>query len=287
MTAALYIGETVHQRLAPKTHRFRYRLFQLLLDVDRIDEDLKGLGLIRRGPLGLFSFDERDHGWRDGRPLRGWVEARLAETGVTASAHRIRLLTFPRVLGFVFNPISLIYVEDPAGGLEAVIYEVNNTFGQTHAYVAPAAGQGPQRQSAAKRLFVSPFFGVDGEYRFLVTPPGETLTLSIARVHRRRADFTATLSAERHDLTDRRLLALFFGLPLLTLKVVAAIHWQALRLWLRGVPLVPRPPGPDVGASAATLRSRAMRESDVSLPATEGSSDDPDRPDAGLRPAAS
>ena len=154
MTAALYVGETTHHRLTPRPHRFRYRLFQLLLDADRIEEDLGNLKWLRQGRFGLFSIDERDHGWRDGRPLRSWVETRLAEAGLTATAHRIRLLTFPRVLGFVFNPISLIYVEDAAGDLEAVIYEVNSTFGQTHAYVAPATGRGRQRQTADKRLFV-------------------------------------------------------------------------------------------------------------------------------------
>lgn len=256
MTAAIYIGETTHHRLIPKTHRFRYRLFQLLLDVDRIDEDFRGLGMIRRGRIGLFSYDDRDHGWRDGRPLRGWVEALLAEHGLVATAHRIRLLTFPRVLGFVFNPISLVFVEDAAGGLEAVIYEVNSTFGQTHAYVAPADGDGPQRQSAAKRLFVSPFFGITGEYRFLVSPPGERLDLSIVKVRGRRADFTATLTGERRPLTDRQLLALFFGLPLLTFKVVAAIHWEALRLALKRLRLIPRPPGPARGSSLGVLHTR-------------------------------
>ena len=121
MTAALYVGETVHHRLSPKPHSFRYRLFQLLLDIDRIDSDLRGLKALRHGRFGLFSFDDRDHGWRDKRSLRSWVMARLSEAAVPATACRIRLLTFPRVLGFVFNPISVFYVEDVAGGLEAMI----------------------------------------------------------------------------------------------------------------------------------------------------------------------
>jgi DUF1365 family protein len=280
MTASLYVGETAHLRLTPRRHGFRYRLFQLLLDIDRIDEDLKGLKLIRQGRFGLFSFDNRDHGWRDWLPLRGWVEARLAEAGVAATAHRIRLLTFPRILGFVFNPISLFYVEDADGRLEAVIYEVNSTFGQTHAYVAPAAGPGPQRQTADKQLYVSPFYGLEGSYRFDVTPPDETLNLSIVKSTDGRPDFTATLALTRRPLTDAALLAQFFSMPLLTLKVVAAIHWEALRLFLKGVPLVRRPTAPDVGTSRASLRSRATRENNVILPATEGSANDADEPDA-------
>lgn len=280
MTAALYVGETRHHRLSPRPHRFRYRLFQLLLDVDRLDDDLRGLTMLRRGRLGLFSFDERDHGWRDGRPLRAWVEAQLAQADAPATARRIRLLAFPRVLGFVFNPISLFYVEDAAGHLEAIIYEVNNTFGQTHAYVAPARGRGWQRQEAAKRLFVSPFYAVEGLYRFDVSRPGARLALSIVKSTDGAPDFSATLSLRRAPLTDRRLLALFLGMPLMTLKVVAAIHWQALRLFLKGIPLLPRPTAPDAGFSRAALQSRATGKNDVILRGTERSADDIHAPDA-------
>lgn len=284
MTAWLYDGETTHRRVGAVTHGFRYRLFQILLDVDRIDEDLRGLRTVRRGRLGLFSYDDHDHGWRDGRPLRGWVVERLAEAGVAATAHRIRLLAMPRVLGFVFNPISLFYVEDADGGLEAVIYEVNSTFGQSHAYVAPASGPGPQRQRADKRLFVSPFYGVDGSYRFDVTPPGETLDLAIVKTDAAgQAEFTATLHGERKALTDARILRLFLGFPLMTLQVVAGIHWQAVRLFVKGVRLVPRPDGPDIGTSAATLDARLARKNDVTFARKEGSADDDHGPDPRLQ----
>ncbi len=280
MTAALYVGQTTHQRLTPRRHRFRYSLFQLLLDVDDIDRDLRGLWVLRRGRFGLLSVDDRDHGWRDGRPLRDWVETRLAEAGVPASADRIRLLAFPRVLGFVFNPISLIYVEDAGGNLEAVIYEVNSTFGQTHAYVAPAAGGGRQQQVAEKRLFVSPFYGIDGDYRFEVTPPDDRLDLSIVKTSGGRPDFTATLALQRRPLNNRALLRVFLAMPLMTLKVVAAIHWEALRLFLKGVALAPRPPSPDVGVSRAALISRATGKNDVTLCGTERSADVVHGPDA-------
>ncbi len=275
MTAWLYEGQTTHRRVGAVTHGFRYGLFQILLDVDRISDDLRGLRMIRRGRFGLFSYHDRDHGWRDDRPLRPWVMDRLARSGVAATAHQIRLLAMPRVLGFVFNPISLIYVEDAAGDLEAVIYEVNSTFGQTHAYVAPANGRGVQRQQADKRLFVSPFYGLDGAYRFDVTPPGETLDLAIVKTDAEgAAEFTATLSAERKPLTDARMLRLFLGFPLMTLQVLAGIHWQALRLFMKGVRLVPRPDGPDIGTSAATLDPRPARKNDASFRRKEGSADD-------------
>lgn len=283
MTAWLYEAETTHRRTGEVSHGFRYRLFQILLDVDRIDEDLAGLRMIRRGRFGLFSYDDRDHGWRDGRPLRPWVLERLAEAGVSASARRIRLLAMPRVLGFVFNPISLIFVNDGEGDLEAVIYEVNSTFRQRHAYVAPAAGSGVQRQTAEKRLFVSPFYGVDGAYRFEIAPPDQRLRLSIAKTDADgRPEFLATLNGERFPLKDGRMLWLFFSFPLMTLQVLAGIHWEALRLFVKGARLAPRPTAADIGTSRATLNARVARKNDVSFVPTEGSADDDHRPDPRL-----
>jgi uncharacterized protein len=252
MTAAasLYVGRTTHARRGPRAHQFSYGLFQLLIDIDHVEDASRGLQLFRHGRFGLFSFAERDHGARDGTSLRGWVEAKLAEAGLSVSAAHIRLLSFPRMLGFVFNPISIFFVEDARGRLEAVVYEVNNTFGQTHAYVAPALGGGCERQEAEKRLYVSPFYRVEGEYRFQIVPPGERFNLVITKAVGGEADFTATLSAERRPLTDAALLKLFFAMPLMTLGVVAAIHWQALKLWLKGAPFGARPPGPQAGMSA-------------------------------------
>jgi DUF1365 family protein len=247
--ASLYVGRTTHARTKPRPHRFAYRVGQLLIDVDRVDEALCGTRLIRHGRFGLFSFCERDHGDRDGAPLRGWVERLLADAGLAASAHRIRLLCFPRVLGFVFNPLSIIFVEDAAGRLEAVVYEVNNTFGQTHAYAVRANGRQLERHEADKRLYVSPFHRVEGFYRFRLTPPGERFDLAIQTLVDGAVDFTATLHAERTTLTDRALARLFFSMPFMTLGVVLAIHWQALVLWCKRAPFGARPPGPRAGMS--------------------------------------
>jgi DUF1365 family protein len=248
--AALYVGRTAHSRLAPRPHRFSYRLFQLLLDVDRIDQAAAPLRLLRHGRFGVFSFTERDHGARDGRPLRAWVSAALGRAGVPASAARIRLLCFPRVLGFVFNPLSIFFIHAADERLEAVIYEVNNTFGQTHAYVLPAQGAGETRQWADKRLYVSPFFKVEGGYRFRIAPPAERFRLVIRRRAEGAPDFTASLSARREPLSDAALARLFLTMPFMTLGVVAAIHWQALRLWLKRTPVAARSPGPRFGASS-------------------------------------
>jgi DUF1365 family protein len=246
---SLYVGRTTHARAKPRPHRFGYGIFQVLIDVDRVADGGRETALLRVGRFGVFSFAERDHGDRDGAPLRGWVERQLSAGGVAASAARIRLLCFPRVLGFVFNPLSIFFVEDAGGRVEAVIYEVNNTFGQTHAYVVPAAGSACERQEADKRLYVSPFYRVEGAYRFRVTPPAERFNLVITKLVDGAPDFTATLSATRRPLTDAALAKLFFAMPFMTLGVVLAIHWQALLLWLKRAPFGARPPGPKSGMS--------------------------------------
>lgn len=260
--ASLYVGRTAHCRFEPRPHRFSYGLFQLLLDVDRLDEGLKGLKTLRRGRFGLFSFAERDHGARDGAPLRPWVEDKLKRAGLSVPAGTIRLLCFPRVLGFVFNPISIFFIHGKDERLAAVIYEVNNTFGQTHAYVLPAAGGAEERQAAGKRLYVSPFYRVEGQYRFRLTTPGERFSLSIVKQVGGKSDFTASLVTRREPLNDATLLRLFFRMPLMTLGVVAAIHWEALRLWIKGAPFGVRPPGPKADTSAGrALPTRLVKHS--------------------------
>ena len=263
--AALYVGETWHRRFAPRPHEFRYRLFQLLVDVDRLDEAFAGLRWMRLGKGGLMSFSPRDHGDRQTDQLRPWVTATLAQAGVEATAVTIRLLCFPRVLGFVFNPLSIFFVHAGDGGLEAVIYEVNNTFGQTHAYVIPASGAGRETQRAAKAFYVSPFYKVEGEYRFDISAPDETLDLRIVKAVAGKPDFVATQTATREALTDQRLAALFWSIPLLTVKVVAAIHWEALRLFFKGAPFGARPPGPKSGISAGEPLGLAHPKNDGTI----------------------
>jgi len=247
--ASLYVGHTTHSRLKPRPHRFSYSVFQILIDVDRIGEAVAGLSCLSKGRFGLFSFAERDHGARAEAPLRPWVEEKLAQSQIVASAHTIRLLCFPRILGFVFNPLSIFFVHAADGRLEAVIYEVNNTVGQSHAYVVPATGAAKERQSVDKCFYVSPFYRVEGGYRFKLTAPAETFHLVINKQVEGVVDFTASQTAERRELTDAALLKLFFAMPFMTLGVVAAIHFEAVKLLLKGAPFGASPPGPKTGFS--------------------------------------
>ena len=243
----------MHMRLAPFAHKFRYRVFSMLLDVDRLDETIARLRLMRLDRWGLFSFYRRDHGPRDGGHLRPWVEARLKEQGLPSPA-RIRLLSFPRLFGYVFNPLSVYYCEDEDGGLQSVIYEVKNTFGDQHPYVLDARPDqdGAARHAQDKGFFVSPFIGQDETYRFTIRQPGPRLALKI-----RQETLIATWSGNRRPLTDGQLLRAWAAHPLMTLKVMAAIHWQALRLWLKGAKFRPyRGPYPDKATNKPSLRER-------------------------------
>lgn len=247
---ALYVGKVMHARLMPFRHRFTYRVFSLFLDLDGIPALARRLRLFAHNRFALFSFHDRDHGPRDGGPLRPWIEAALARAGVDAAGGAIRVLCFPRVLGFVFNPLTVYWCHDREGRLRALLYEVKNTFGDQHGYLIPVGDvPGPEvRQSCEKGFYVSPFIAMEATYKFRVAPPGMRLALLIRQSVRDGELLVASLTGRRRGLSDGALLRVFVTHPLMTVKVVAAIHWEALRLVLKGATFHarPRPPVLDV-----------------------------------------
>ena len=248
--SGLYTGRVGHTRLRPRRHALSYGVFMLLLDLDELadlDRRLRGFSL---GRFNLLSFHPRDHGDGSARPLRTQVEHHLAEAGVDLDGGAIRLLCLPRVLGYVFNPLSLYFCHRRDGGLSAILYEVSSTFGERHTYLIPVdGGHAEVRQSAAKRLHVSPFMDMDLSYDFRVRPPGETVRVVIDTHDAQGLLLAASFAGRRSDLTDRNLLTAWAKHPLLTLKVLAAIHWEALKLALKGVRLRGGPPAPQAPVS--------------------------------------
>ena len=249
--SGLYIGTVTHSRLRPREHSLRYRIFMLLLDLDEAPALFGRLRWLSRGRFGLMSFDEADHGDRSGAPLRPQIEQRLAAAGIEGGGP-IRLLCMPRVLGYGFNPISLFFCHRADGRLTAILYEVTNTFGERHTYLIPCdAGEGGLvRQAASKRMYVSPFMDMGLDYRFTVRPPADAVSIAVAVDDAEGLILSTAFTGSRRPLTDATLLGAWASHPLLTLKVIAGIHWEALKLLLKGIRVRSRPPAP---RNAATL----------------------------------
>jgi hypothetical protein len=253
MISALYDGVVTHQRLTPRRHRLRYRLFQLWLDLDELPRLAQTLRLFAHNRISVFSLYDRDHLAGEARPLRPQVVAMLRQTGIEIGDGAVRLLCMPRVLGYVFNPLSLFYCHRSSGELAAVVLEVNNTFGERHCYVVEAQGGTVARAGCAKAFFVSPFLGLDMTYDFRLAAPEQHATTAImARGPDGAPVLAAAFHGARRELTDLELGRAFLSHPLLTLKVVAAIHWEAARLMAKGLRLKPKPAPPSREATSVT-----------------------------------
>ncbi|WP_338721834.1 DUF1365 domain-containing protein [Devosia sp. XK-2] len=225
--SAIYIGHVVHQRHRPKKHALRYRVFSLLIDLDELPV-LNQLRWFGHNRGALFSFRDSDHG--DGSPLRGWVDQQLAGAGL-GPAGRVRLLCYPRILGYVFNPLTVWFCDDASGQPLATIYEVHNTFGERHTYVLPVATE----QAADKAFYVSPFIDMDCRYQFRLTPPADKVRIAINETQDGEPLLYAAFTGAARPFSDKTLLGLFFSHPLMTLKVTAGIHWEALCLIAKGI----------------------------------------------------
>lgn len=266
MHSALYWGRVMHQRMNPKKHRFRYRVFSVLFDLDELEDLDRGLNLFGYNRFALYSFNDRDHGPCDGSPLRPWIDARLEEAGIDLEGGRVQVLCMPRVLGHTFNPISVWFCYGADDALRAVLYEVHNTFGDKHSYLVPVSGTEASARvlhhDAVKKLYVSPFMPVSGGYSFRLEPAGEAYSLLIRYEGEEGDRLIATHHAKRHPLTARALLQAFIKAPLIPLKVVFDIHWEAFHLFTRKRASFfhrPEPPKAAVtlGSSARTWQNQA------------------------------
>lgn len=247
--AVLYAGQVMHQRMKPVGHRFSYDVFSLMIDLDRLDEAGGLCTVFSVNRRNLLSFHEKDHTSDSVMPLRVYVDALLGQNGLSVRPARVLLVCYPRILGLVFNPLAVYYAYGDDGALSAMIYEVRNTFGERHTYVCPIGSfdvsDAGIRQQCDKLFHVSPFIPMAMRYQFRMLPPGEEIRWRILETDKDGPLLAATFSGVQVPLKTGKILRLVARIPHLTLKIIAGIHWEALKLWIKGVRYIPRPQAPE------------------------------------------
>ncbi|MBO3762151.1 DUF1365 domain-containing protein [Ciceribacter sp. L1K22] len=238
MKSALYPGEVVHARHRPRPHELRYGVVSFLLHLDELellDRKFRFFGYNRFAP---FTFDDRDHGTGERGDLKRWVLEQLARADIAADGLDVTVLCYPRVFGYGFNPLTVYFCNRPDGSTAAVLYEVSNTFRERHTYVIPVSTNGAAiRHRCDKEMYVSPFMPMDCHYRFRVVPPDDKVLIAIDEHDRDGSLLFASFSGRRKQLTEAGLILTALRYPLMTMKIMGAIHWEALRLWLKGIPV--------------------------------------------------
>lgn len=251
----LFVGTLRHRRFTPVPHSFVYRTFMALVDVDRVEELMRVSRLTSHNRWNWATFDDRDHLGDPAQPLRARLATDARAQGLELPDGPILLLTHLRYLGYCFNPVSFFYLFDRAGALRLVMAEVNNTFGGSHNYwLRPDPASRTFRSAAEKSLYVSPFMPPDLSYAFAFTPPANRLVVHMDTVRDGTVLFDATLSLERRPWSAREIRRQLMRHPAMTAQVMAGIHWQAVKLWWKGVPVVPRESN-DGPANAVTEHS--------------------------------
>lgn len=235
MSAALYVGRVSHTRSRPVHHHLVYRVFMGLFDLDKLRElDRQHWAFTYNRP-GLISFYDRDHGDGGARSLRAQIEEAMQLQGFAPPLGKIEILCMPRILGFVFNPLSVYFCHDETGRLQTIVHQVHNTFGERHSYVLPVPSRETKtiRQTCAKSFRVSPFLPIALDYSFVIGPPAERTLISITAGDANGPMLSASFEGARRRFTNLEMLRAWLLHPGMTFKVVAGIHWEALWIWLK------------------------------------------------------
>ena len=267
--AEICLGEVMHRRLRPAAHQFSYGVFFLRLPLSQLSTTRnRWLSLNRFNLLSLYT---KDYGARDGIDIEGWARALLDTNGLSGADGEIVLQTFPRLLGYVFNPISIYYCYDKSGLMRAAICEVSNTFGEHHNYLVAHADGGPITASdwlVARKVFhVSPFCEVRGYYRFRFQQDASRAFAQIDHFDGNADDdklIVTTIHGAPQPLTSRSAISTFLKFPLMTLGVVARIHWQALQLWKKNVPFFAKPEPPSLSTTLSHTKLSIINDRPVS-----------------------
>lgn len=245
MESAIYFGTVRHRRFTPVPHSFVYSVFMAFLDIDHIQE-LTGVSrLLSYNRFNWASYEERDHFGDPKLSLRERLKRDAADNGLSLPDGPIYLLTHLRYLGYNFNPVSFFYCYDTQEKLQLILAEVNSTFGESHNYWlsedSALPSENAKRYRQAKAMHVSPFMGMKLDYTFTLTPPDSKLVVHMGTIEDGKPFFDATLNLKREPWSARSLHRALLAHPWMTAKVIAAIHWEALRLYLKEVPVFTHP----------------------------------------------
>ena len=234
MQTCIYKGFVTHRRFKPLRHYFSYKTFSILFDLAELDDLHKKIGIFSFNRFNIFSFYNKDHGSRDGNDLTEWVKINLKKYNLNFNISKIKLLCFPRIFGYVFNPLSIFYCYD-GNVLKAILYEVKNTFNEQHTYVFPVNNSSKIiTQQCNKKFYVSPFIKMDTFYNFRLTEPDESIRILIKQTDKEGRILVASQVGKKQTMSLKQLLINFFIHPMMTFKIMVSIHYEALHLWKKG-----------------------------------------------------
>ena len=233
MNSCIYNGEVTHTRFKPVRHFLKYKTFSLLIDLDEINELDSRISIFSHNKFNVFSFYDKDHGERDGSNLKEWVLTNIRKFNIEEKVNKIKILCYPRIFGYVFNPLSIFYCYE-SDKLKAIFYEVKNTFNEQHTYIFKIKNNDEITQKCKKRFYVSPFMDMETYYNFKLFDPTEKLSVFIKQTDTTGTILTATQTGEKKEFSSKQLIKNFFKYPLMTIKIISSIHYEALLLWKKG-----------------------------------------------------
>ena len=236
--SVIYNGKVIHRRFKPKEHYFKYNVFSLLIDLDELEIIQNKIKIFSYNKFNIISFYETDHGPRDGTSLKKWIIKNLKDIGINNENIQIKLLCYPRIFGYTFNPLSVFFIYDQNSRLISILYEVKNTFGEQHTYIFKTDDNETIINNCSKKFHDSPFIEMECHYYFRVLKPSDKISVIIDQIDKDGKLLYASQDGNARELNEKNLLISYISHPLMTLKIIVAIHYEALKLWLKGIKFV-------------------------------------------------
>ena len=237
--SSIYNGTVIHKRFKPKVHFFKYKVFSILIDISEINLLHKNLKIFSYNSFNIISFYDADHGPRDGTSVKEWVIKNLKDNQIDTKDIKIKLLCYPRIFGFVFNPLSVFFIYNKKSELISILYEVKNTFDEQHTYIFKSReNENPIKHTCKKKFHVSPFIEMNCTYFFKILKPGDKISVIIDQYDEEGKLLYASQDGSRIELNNKNLFLSYLKHPLMTFKIIAAIHFEAFKLWTKGIKFV-------------------------------------------------